>query len=121
MTGPGPFMVPTAFETREVGSILNVTPTVMIDKTIALQLLPELCQLAGWQTLGQRPPPGKPHHQAVLRVPKFRSLNLTTSLLTRDDGELVQKMGRDPATGDLILLHVHVRLLNADGTPRNPS
>lgn len=122
MTGPGPFMVPTAFETREVGVILNVTPTVSSDRmTISLQLLPESCQLASWQPLGQHPPPGKPHHQAVLRMPTFRSVNLTTGLLTRDDGELVQKMGRDPATGDWILLHIHVRLLNADGTPRNPS
>ncbi len=75
--------IPTAFETRETGVILNVTPTVGPDGyTIDLTLVPEVSELADWLDYG--PPDRYPILQPV-----FTSRSVTTSVVLWDNQTLV--------------------------------
>lgn len=100
--------LPTAFETREVGVILNVTPTVGPDGyTIDLTLVPEVAELSGWIDYG---PPGR---YPILQ-PVFSSRNITTSIVLWDNQTIAMGgMIRDlvtrfddkvPVLGDIPLL-----------------
>lgn len=85
--------IPTAFETREVGVILNVTPTVGPDGyTIDLTLVPEVAELSGWIDYG---PPGR---YPILQ-PVFSSRNVTTSIVLWDNQTITMGgMIRDQVT-----------------------
>jgi general secretion pathway protein D len=73
---------PETFETREVGVILNVTPTVGPDKyTIDLSMAPEVAELVDWIQYGT-PPFNIPQ-------PIFASRNATTSIVIWDGQTVV--------------------------------
>ena len=80
--GAGIVIFPESFETREVGVILNVTPTVGPDKyTIDLTLAPEVAELVDWIQYGT-PPFNIPQ-------PIFASRNATTSIVIWDGQTIV--------------------------------
>ena len=98
---------PETFETREIGVILNVTPTVGADGfTIDLTMAPEVAELIGWIQYGT-PPFNIPQ-------PIFASRNVTTSIVVWDGqtvvlGGLIREEldtidDRIPVLGDLPLL-----------------
>ncbi len=108
--------IPSAFETREVGVILNVTPTVGPDGyTIDLTLVPEVAELAGWIDYG---PPGR----FPILQPIFASRNVTSTIVLWDNQTIVMGgMIRDqttrysdkvPLLGDIPLLG---RLFRSEG------
>jgi len=73
--------VSAAFETREYGAILNVTPTVGPDgRTIDLAFVMELSTDFGW---APAPVPGRRSDgkQTMLSQPVFHSRNITASLV----------------------------------------
>ena len=73
---------PETFETREIGVILNVTPTVGADGfTIDLTLAPEVGELLGWIQYGT-PPFNIPQ-------PVFASRSVTTSIVIWDGQTVV--------------------------------
>ena len=77
--------VPGTFDRRDVGIILNVTPSVGADrKTIHLTLLPEVSQFVGWQDFG-----ASLGDQIIpILQPIFASQNVSTSVIV-NDGETV--------------------------------
>ena len=111
--------VPGSFETREVGFIHNVTPTVGPDGyTIDLTFVPELCELLDWDDvgIGKTQADGKTT-EIHLRQPRFHSRNLTTSIVLWD-GETVVA-GAMPNSGgtEMTYAFISARLLNPDGAP----
>jgi hypothetical protein len=119
--GFSPVQIPGAFETRETGVILNVTPTLEPgNEIISLQVLPELCSLADWIDYGRaekEPLPAGAPTPPHFPQPVFRSFNATTSLSIRDGSALGQCLGRDPKSGDDILLFLQAEVINTEGTP----
>ena len=100
--------VPGSFETREVGVILNVTPTVGPDGyTIELTMSPEVAELVRWIDYG--PPGFWPIYQPV-----FSSRNLTTSIVLWDGqtvamGGLIREVSKSiddkiPLLGDIPII-----------------
>lgn len=80
--GSETIIVPSNFETREVGVILNVTPTVGPDGyTIDLTLAPEVAELVDWIQYGSG--------QDNIPQPVFASRNATTSILVWDGQTVV--------------------------------
>ena len=81
--------ISVAFETRETGMILNVTPSVSSDnRTINLTVIPEYCREMGWKKEAQSlDDPSSP---------LFHSQNLTTTVIV-DSGETVV-LGGGPDT-----------------------
>ncbi|MBI3987691.1 MAG: hypothetical protein HY343_12265 [Lentisphaerae bacterium] len=80
-----------AFEKRDVGVLLNVTPVVGPDGyTIDLTLLPQYVELAGWEKYRviETAEDGTTE-QNIVRKPIFRSCNLTTSVTLWDGQTLV--------------------------------
>jgi len=70
---PRESIIPSEFQTRDVGAIMNVTPTIGPDRnTLDLVMLPQVCRLAGWIDYGT---PGRKMVQPV-----FQSFNITTSV-----------------------------------------
>jgi len=111
--------VPAGFETREIGFIHNVTPTVGPDgHTIDLTLVPELCEMLDWDNagIGLTGADGK-ETQSHMRVPRFHSRNLTTSIVLWD-GETVVA-GTMPNSGgtELTYAFISARLLDPAGQP----
>jgi type II secretory pathway component GspD/PulD (secretin) len=111
--------VPASFETREIGFIHNVTPTVGPDGyTIDLTLVPELCELLDWDDVGVgfTGADGK-EVQAHMRQPRFHSRNLTTSIVLWD-GETVVA-GSMPNSGgtEMTYAFISARLLDPSGQP----
>lgn len=106
-------ITPASFETREVGHILNVTPTVSAGDptTIYLALLPESAILTGWLDVAAKGNDKiKDERAGMTPHPVFRSLNYTGSLRVTD-GETVVAFGTpDPDTGNPIYALVTVRL-----------
>lgn len=91
--------VPGDFVTRNVGVILNVTPSVGSDrKTITLTLIPEVSELTGWHDYGvtyQNTVTDANTNQTTitsnkipLEQPIFRTQNVSTSVVV-NDGETV--------------------------------
>ncbi len=75
--------VPGSFETREVGVILNVTPTVGPDGyTIDLTLVPEVAEFVRWIDYG-------PNGLYPILQPVFASRNVTTSIVLWDGQTVV--------------------------------
>jgi general secretion pathway protein D len=86
-----PTVIPGAFETREVGVILNVTPNVGPDNyTINLQLLPEIAELVDWiqygTTIGLE---NGTSFVVNMPQPVFASRNVTTSMTVWDGHTVV--------------------------------
>jgi general secretion pathway protein D len=144
-----PTVIPGAFETREVGVILNVTPTVSPDNyTINLTMLPEIAELVGWlqygSTIGL---PDGSVFEVNMPQPLFASRNVTTSLIVWDGHtvvmgglireDLVTIEDKIPLLGDIpilgrlftnkatksekrnLLIFVTARLVNPAGEPIN--
>ena len=80
-----PVVAPGAFETRDIGIILDVTPNVGGDKkTINLTIIPEVSELVTWLNYGvQSELWNYPIYQ-----PLFSTRNVTTSVII-NDGETV--------------------------------
>jgi general secretion pathway protein D len=106
---------PESFETREVGVILNVTPTVGPDNyTIDLTLTPEVAELVDWIQYGT-PPFNIPQ-------PVFASRNATTSIVIWDgqtvvmggliNEEIVRFEDKIPFLGDIPIVG---RLFRSEG------
>ncbi|MFO1522260.1 MAG: hypothetical protein U1G05_09525 [Kiritimatiellia bacterium] len=112
-------LLPGGFETRQIGGILNVTPTINPDnETINLVLLPEISELAGWIQYGYepKPPPDKIEVPGMhMPQPTFRSHNMTTTVAVRDGSTLVLSGGRDPESGEYIYCYITAELLDSEG------
>ncbi len=76
-------VTPGNWEKRSVGTILNVTPTVMGDGRIALVLMPEVTMLVDWKNYGNERYP--------IMQPMFRTWNKTTTVILPDGSCLVLK------------------------------
>ncbi len=85
---------PGSFKTREVGVLLNVTPTVGADgRTINLTLVPEVSQFLGFINYGGPIAIGAGNNVVTtfndIKQPLFSSENLTTSILIYDGQTVV--------------------------------
>lgn len=79
--------VPTSFETRDIGVILNVTPSVGADrKTITLTLIPEISEFIDWIDYGVKQ--GEGWNAIPIKKPIFQTRSVTTSVVI-NDGETV--------------------------------
>ncbi|MFA5043811.1 MAG: hypothetical protein WC381_10525 [Kiritimatiellia bacterium] len=88
---PMSFVQPGAFQTRDTGVILNVTPTVGPDGfSIDLVMLPQVCELTDWLNYGTKypNPNGTGTYDLNMPQPIFKSRNITTSI-TIWDGQTV--------------------------------
>ncbi len=75
-------VIPGTFETREVGILLSVVPTVGADKkTITLAIIPEVSSLTSWINYGTDRLPA--------RQPQFETRNLSTSVVINDGDTVV--------------------------------
>lgn len=105
--------VPGAFETRETGFILNVTPTIAPGlEIINLALIPEKAELIGWidyDAPGQREV--APERKSRQSQPVFRSRNLTTSLVVFDGQPAVTGGAPHPETGELLYGIITARVI----------
>ena len=119
-----PTVIPGGFETRQVGVILNVTPTVAADNyTINLTMLPEIAELVDWIQYGTQVPIGDQIFTVNMPQPVFASRNVTTSMIVWDGhtvvmGGLIREdlttfKDKVPLLGDLPLLG---RLFRSEGT-----
>ncbi|MBD3292865.1 MAG: hypothetical protein GF393_08085, partial [Armatimonadia bacterium] len=110
-----PTVTPGAFETRETGVILNVTPTVGPDGyTIDLTLVPEVSELVGWIQYGSSIGVQGQTFTYNIPQPVFSSRNVTTSIVIWDGQTVVMgglmredlRTVRDkvPIIGDIPLL-----------------
>ena len=113
------WFIPGSFETREVGTVMNVTPVVGPDgRTIDLTLVPELCENGIWRDVVAK---GSEPSGAVSRVemsqPVFHSRNVTTSVMLTD-GETVIMGGLPDRTGrEITYIFLTARLLDTSGKP----
>ena len=119
-----PTVIPGGFETRDVGVILNVTPTVGADNyTINLVMLPEIAELVDWVQYGTQVPIGDQTFIVNMPQPIFASRNITTSMIVWDGhtvvmGGLIREQlttfeDKIPLLGDIPLLG---RLFRSEGT-----
>lgn len=86
-----PTVEPGGFETRNIGVILNVTPTVNADNyTINLVMLPEIAELVDWLQYGSSFPLGD-GEEFIINIPQpvFASRNLSTSMIVWDGHTVV--------------------------------
>ncbi len=75
-------VIPGSFETREIGVLLSVVPTVGADKnTITLAIIPEVSRLSGWIDYGTNDIP--------IRQPRFETRSLSTSVIINDGDTVV--------------------------------
>lgn len=89
---PPPTVTPGAFETRSVGVLLNVTPTVAADNyTINLALRPEIAELVDWLEYGSTYPTGDGTESFTVSMPQpvFASRNVSTSMIVWDGHTVV--------------------------------
>ncbi|MFH0952971.1 MAG: hypothetical protein V1873_01435 [Verrucomicrobiota bacterium] len=133
-----PTVTPGSFETREIGVILNVTPTVGPDGyTIDLTLVPEVAELVDWIQYGSEITLSQPIQNPLTGLligsrertfrynipqPIFSSRNATTSIVIWDGQtvvmgglireELVTVKDKIPFLGDIPLLG---RLFRSEG------
>ena len=123
---PPPTVVPGAFETRETGVILNVTPTVNADNyTISLTLIPEISELVDWIQYGSEYQTGlEEGDTSIVNIPQpvFSSRNVTTSMIVWDGHtvvmgglireEVISFEDKIPILGDIPLIG---RLFRSEG------
>ena len=118
---PVDIVVAGGFETRRIGAILNVTPTINGDnETAGLVLLPEIAELVDWQYYGYHANPA-PEAPVVpgshMPQPVFRSYNVTTTVQLLDGSTLVLSGGRNPKTGEYLYCYITAKLLDTAGKP----
>lgn len=114
-----PLVTPGSFETREVGVILNATPTVQPDGySIDLVLAPEVSELEGWINYGST------FGDFVFNIPQpiFNTRKVTTTMVIWDGQtvvmgglireQLLKTKDKIPFLGDLPLLG---RLFRSEG------
>ena len=85
-------VTPSAFETRDTGVILQVTPTVGPDnETIDLAMVPQVVELAEWKDYGSDVPTGDANRtqHLTLNQPFFHSRSITTSISIWDGQTVV--------------------------------
>lgn len=110
--------VPISFETRDLGIILNVTPSVGADrKTITLTLIPEISEFIDWIDYGIKE--GIGWNAIPIKKPIFQTRNVTTSVVINDGEtvvlgglvkeELKKSEDKIPLLGDIPLLGVLFR------------
>ena len=143
-----PTVTPGSFQTREVGVILNVTPTVGPDGyTIDLTLAPEVAELVDWLQYGSTISAGGQTFTYNIPQPVFASRNVTTSIVVWDGQtvvmgglireDLIKYEDKIPFLGDIpllgrlfrsngeysqkknLLIFVTARLVGPDGKPIN--
>jgi len=85
-------VTPSAFETRDTGVILTVTPTVGPDnETIDLAMVPQVVELSEWIDYGSDVPTGDGNNtqHVPLNQPIFHSRSITTSISIWDGQTVV--------------------------------
>lgn len=118
-------VTPGSFETREVGVILNVTPTVGPDGyTIDLTMVPEVAELVDWLQYGSTVGTDNNGNPIAYNIPQpvFASRNVTTSIVIWDGQtvvmgglireDLVKVKDKIPLLGDIPVLG---RLFRSEG------
>ncbi len=125
------FVTPTGFEERDLGVILNVTPTVGPDNyTIDLVMLPQVTELAEWINYGSLMPDGRGNLVSMdLQQPIFHSRTIATSISIWDGQTVVmgglitegQETTEDkvPFLGDIPLLGYLFRSKTDKSVKRN--
>ncbi|HPT15914.1 MAG TPA: hypothetical protein PK388_01380 [Kiritimatiellia bacterium] len=114
-----PLPVPDTFDTREVGAILNVTPTVGLDnRTIDVVMAPEITAPPEWRTLAVSGTDAD-GRKLLLEVPQpvFHSRNITTSIVLKDGETAVLGGMENPAGDALTYLFLTVTLVDPAGRP----
>ncbi len=95
-------------ETRMLGAIFNITPTVSPDmQTVNLTLLPEKSRLKGANTL--HPPELQP------MTPVIHSIMLANSMVIQSGSTLVAGQSSDLVPGSRIVLFMGAQLVDAQG------
>jgi len=101
-----PILVPGGFETREIGTLLNVTPTLGPDgQTINLTLVPEISAVRPPHKIEVSFPEGK----TEVEQPRFRSRQVTTTVQMLSGTTILMAVadpieGEDPGQVTLILI-----------------
>lgn len=112
-----PLPVPDVFDTREVGAILNITPTVGPDnRTIDIVMAPEITAPPEWRTVSVTGTDAD-GRKLLLEVPQpvFHSRNITTSIVLQD-GETAVLGGMDSPGGEsLTYLFLTATLIDPAG------
>jgi Flp pilus assembly secretin CpaC len=113
--------LPGSFETREIGIILNATPTVGPDSyTIDLTFVPEFCGLLFQDNVGfEKTLPDGKKTSLQLRQPRFHSRNLTTSVVMGDGETLVAGAMPNSGVTEITYGFITARLLDPSGRPVN--
>lgn len=114
-----PLPVPDVFDTREVGAILNVTPTVGPDKrTIEIVMAPEITAPPEWQTLSVTgtDAQGKETHLSIPE-PVFHSRNITTCIVLRDGENTVLGGMENPNGNGVTYIFLSATLIDSSGRP----
>ena len=87
-------VTPADFKTRDVGIILNVTPSVGTDrKAINLTLVPEVSEFVDWLDYGSTyimdTVSGPRESTLIIKMPLFKTKNVTTSVMVNDGDTIV--------------------------------
>jgi len=112
-------LLPDTFETREVGTILNLTPTVGLQrKWIDIALSVELCDGPEWVELKStvNSASGEPV-QTTVPQPIFKSRNLSTSLIVQDGTTTMLGGLMDKDSEKIVYLLLTTTLVDAAGGP----
>lgn len=125
-------VTPSAFETRDLGVILDVTPTVGPDnETIDLVMLPQVVELARWIDYGSAQPTGDGNNTqwVPLNQPVFHCRDITTSISIWDGqtvvmGGLISESQQNtedkvPLLGDIPLLGYLFRSTTSKSVKKN--
>lgn len=85
-----PVLIPGVFETREVGVVVNFTPTIGPDgRTMDLVIAPEISELAETNRFTATFGPENAQQLTSAEQPVFRTAKITTSVVMRDGATLV--------------------------------
>jgi hypothetical protein len=100
-----PTVIPGGFETREVGSIVNITPSVLKSGEIILELLIETAGLEDWEDFGSRiQKPDGSIQSSEMRQPIFSSQNITSRMEVPPGKPVVAFAGLNPKRGKIEVL-----------------
>lgn len=113
-------ILPSAFETREVGTILSVTPTVGPDgRTIDLTLIPEITDLDGWHIFDTSSAAASNGVSgARLEQPIFHSRTVTTSVVMQDGDTLAVGNMESRSGEDVEFVFVTAKIVDGQGRDR---
>lgn len=121
---PGANVLPTpdAFETREIGMVFNITPTVQPDgKTLDLVLAPELTDGEAWDDITTTLSRGENDEEnLIVRQPRFHTAKLTTTIAVEDGATVIMGGMASRDGSGLIYLFLTTRIIGPDGQPVHP-